>query len=118
MPPPPLPRRLRRRGAVGIPAHGRERPRMRSTPRRGRLAGPALALALPLLTAATAPERSVPYPIHAMGTYVNVTLVTADSAASAADAGAAHQAIRLVDSLMSNWTETSEVDGLVCGPGI
>jgi len=44
-----------------------------------------------------------------MGTYVNVTLVTADSAASAADARAAHQAIRLVDSLMSNWTSTSEV---------
>ena len=82
---------------------------MRSTPRRRRLAGPALALALPLLTAATAPERSVPYPIHAMGTYVNVTLVTRDSAASAADAAAAHGAIRLVDSLMSNWTSTSEV---------
>jgi thiamine biosynthesis lipoprotein len=44
-----------------------------------------------------------------MGTYVNVTLVTADSVAGAADAAAAHQAIRLADSLMSNWTTTSEV---------
>jgi len=68
-------------------------------------------LALPWLAAANpaSPERSVPYPIHAMGTYVNVTLVTADSAASAADAAAAHRAVRLVDSLMSNWTSTSEV---------
>jgi len=69
----------------------------------------AALLATPLLMGAGTAERSVPYPIHAMGTYVNVTLVTADSAASAADAAAAHRAIRLVDSLMSNWTETSEV---------
>ena len=68
----------------------------------------ALAAA-PLLVAAGAPERSVPYPIHAMGTYVNVTLVTSDSAASARDAAAAHGAIQQVDSLMSNWTTTSEV---------
>jgi thiamine biosynthesis lipoprotein len=69
----------------------------------------AALVAVPLLAAAGAAERSVPYPIQAMGTYVNVTLVTADSAASAADAAAAHAAIRLVDSLMSNWTTTSEV---------
>lgn len=80
---------------------------MNSTPRWSGRA--ALALAIPLLVAAGAPERSVPYPIHAMGTYVNVTLVTSDSAASAADAAAAHRAIQLVDSLMSNWTTTSEV---------
>jgi len=75
----------------------------------------AALLAIPVLAGAPAsggypaPERSVPYPIHAMGTYVNVTLVTSDSVASAQDAAAAHQAIRLVDSLMSNWTTTSEV---------
>jgi thiamine biosynthesis lipoprotein len=82
---------------------------MSSTPRRARRAGLAVLLAIPILTAAGAPERSVRYPIHAMGTYVNVTLVTPDSAASAADAAAAHAAIQLVDSLMSNWTTTSEV---------
>jgi thiamine biosynthesis lipoprotein len=76
---------------------------------RARRAPLAALLAIPVLAAATAPERSVPYPIHAMGTYVNVTLVTSDSAASTADAAAAHRAVRLVDSLMSNWTTTSEV---------
>jgi thiamine biosynthesis lipoprotein len=79
-------------------------------PRRSRGSWTLLALlGAPLLAAAGTSERSVPYPIHAMGTYVNVTLVTADSAASAADAAAAHGAIREVDSLMSNWTTTSEV---------
>jgi len=68
----------------------------------------ALGLALPL-AGAGAPGHAVLYPIQAMGTYVHVTLVTADSAASAPDAQAAHRAIRLVDSLMSNWTTTSEV---------
>jgi len=82
---------------------------MSSTPRGARRAGLAALLAIPILVAAGAPERSVRYPIHAMGTYVNVTLVTSDSAASAADAAAAHAAIQLVDSLMSNWTTTSEV---------
>jgi len=82
---------------------------MSSTPRRARRAGLAALLVIPILVAAGAPERSVRYPIHAMGTYVNVTLVTSDSAASAADAAAAHAAIQLVDSLMSNWTTTSEV---------
>ena len=82
---------------------------MSSTPRWVGRAALAVAVAVPLLAAAGAPERSVPYPIHAMGTYVNVTLVTSDSVASARDAAAAHQAIQLVDSLMSNWTTTSEV---------
>lgn len=66
------------------------------------------AAALAALGAAP-PRRSVAYPIRAMGTYVNVTLVTADSAAAAPAARAAHAAVRLVDSLMSNWTTTSEV---------
>ena len=57
----------------------------------------------------TGPPRAVTYPIRAMGTYVNVTLVTRDSTHSVAAATAAHIQIRLVDSLMSNWTTTSEV---------
>ena len=66
--------------------------------------------ALVLIGAASpGPPRSVTYPIHAMGTYVNVTLVTSDSAASFADASAAQVQARLADSLMSNWTSTSEV---------
>jgi thiamine biosynthesis lipoprotein ApbE len=69
----------------------------------------AALIAVPFLAASGAPGRSVTYPLRAMGTYVNVTLVTPDSMAGAADAGAAHRAIRLVDSLMSNWTTTSEV---------
>ena len=44
-----------------------------------------------------------------MGTYVNVTLVTADSAAAAPLAREAHAVFRRADSLMSNWTTTSEV---------
>lgn len=73
----------------------------------GLLAAAVLAL---LATAdATRPARSVSYPIRAMGTYVNVTIVTADSAGSLEAALAAHRAVRLVDSLMSNWTTTSEV---------
>jgi thiamine biosynthesis lipoprotein len=59
--------------------------------------------------APAAAPRSVSYPVRAMGTYVNVTLVTPDSAASLEQARAAHAAIRLVDSLMSNWTTTSEI---------
>jgi thiamine biosynthesis lipoprotein len=86
---------------------------MSSTAYQWRRAGLLALLAIPVLAAkpatAPAPARSITYPIHAMGTYVNVTLVTSDSAASARDAEAAQQAIRLVDSLMSNWTTTSEV---------
>jgi thiamine biosynthesis lipoprotein len=44
-----------------------------------------------------------------MGTYANVTIVTADSVASLPAARRAHAALSRVDSLMSNWTETSEV---------
>lgn len=60
-------------------------------------------------TPRAAPPRAVTYPVRAMGTYVNVTLVTSDSAGSLEPARAAHAAVRLVDSLMSNWTATSEV---------
>jgi thiamine biosynthesis lipoprotein len=44
-----------------------------------------------------------------MGTYAHVTLITGDSAASSPQALAAQGALRRVDSLMSNWTTTSEV---------
>ncbi len=85
-------------------------PPVRSPRHAGRTV-PVLALlaALAGLVAAAPARRAVRYPLHAMGTYVNVTLVTADSAASAGAARAAHAAVRLVDSLMSNWTATSEV---------
>ncbi len=83
------------------------KPSVRS-PRRATLALVLLA-ALTGLVAASPPRRAVRYPIRAMGTYVNVTIVTPDSAASAPSARAAHDAVRLVDSLMSNWTTTSEV---------
>ncbi len=79
--------------------------------RPARLAFPA-ALVLALLSSAampTRPPRAVTYPIRAMGTYVNVTLVTRDSAQSWPAAEAAQTQVRLVDSLMSNWTTTSEV---------
>lgn len=54
-------------------------------------------------------RRSVTYSIRTMGTYANVTLVTADSLASAPAARRAQARLVWVDSLMSNWTQTSEV---------
>lgn len=53
--------------------------------------------------------RTVRYDTQTMGTYAGVVLVTADSAGSAPDAIAAHASFHRVDSLMSNWTTTSEV---------
>jgi thiamine biosynthesis lipoprotein len=53
--------------------------------------------------------RGVTWSVRTMGTYANVTLVTADSTASAPNALAAFAVLRRVDSLMSNWTTTSEV---------
>jgi thiamine biosynthesis lipoprotein len=44
-----------------------------------------------------------------MGTYANIVIVTPDSAASAPVARAAQGALARVDSLMTNWTTTSEV---------
>jgi thiamine biosynthesis lipoprotein len=44
-----------------------------------------------------------------MGTYANIIIVTADSAASLAPARLAHAELNRIDSLMSNWTTTSEV---------
>src|SRR5262245_14217050 len=53
--------------------------------------------------------RSVVFSMRTMGTYANVTLVTADSAGVAAVAHEAQAEFARVDSLMSNWTTTSEV---------
>lgn len=76
------------------------------------LRGVALALAVSgasVALAALGPARSVTWSGRTMGTYVNVTMVTADSAALAPTAVVAHAVFRRVDSLMSNWTTTSEV---------
>lgn len=53
--------------------------------------------------------RTVTYPTRTMGTYANVTIVTSDSLASLPAARDAHRALARVDSLMSNWTDTSEI---------
>ncbi len=75
----------------------------------GLLAGAALVAAAPPPAADPAGPRSVMWPGRTMGTYVHVTLVTADSAALAPVAGTALGVFTRVDSLMSNWTTTSEV---------
>ena len=69
----------------------------------------AVASALGLSLAAGPATRSVTFPARTMGTYVHVTLVTADSSAAAPLAAKALGVFRRVDSLMSNWTTTSEV---------
>lgn len=69
-----------------------------------------VALVLPAVAAAAdAPRRAVTYSMRTMGTYANVTLVTADSAADASRAALAKQVFARVDSLMTNWTAISEV---------
>jgi thiamine biosynthesis lipoprotein len=57
----------------------------------------------------TGVRRSVVYPTRTMGTYADVIIVTADSAAAAPSARRAHAVFSRLDSLMSNWTSTSEV---------
>jgi FAD:protein FMN transferase len=74
----------------------------------------ALALAsltaLAVLGAATpAARRSVTFAGRSMGTYVNVTLVTDDSSSVAPLAAEGLATFARLDSLMSNWTTTSEV---------
>jgi thiamine biosynthesis lipoprotein len=54
-------------------------------------------------------RRPVAYPTRTMGTYAHVVLVAADSAAAQPIARDAHRVFTRVDSLMSNWTTTSEV---------
>jgi thiamine biosynthesis lipoprotein len=69
----------------------------------------ALAFAILVAGAAWAAARPLAYPLRTMGTYANVTIVAADTAAAGRAARAAHRALQRVDSLMSNWTTTSEV---------
>ncbi|NOT34269.1 MAG: FAD:protein FMN transferase [Candidatus Eisenbacteria bacterium] len=71
----------------------------------------ALALASLAAPALTQPPetRSVAYRTRTMGTYAQVVIVTGDSVATAAIAVEAQAALMRVDSLMSNWTQTSEV---------
>ena len=87
------------------------RTRSRISPRRGRAARSLVAgLIVTALGAFAAPlPRSVSYPIRTMGTYAQVTLVTADSAAGAGEAHRAQAALLRIDSLMTNWTAISEV---------
>ena len=82
---------------------------------RRRLAIPfVLLVALPLAAEApgtdlTGVGRSVAWTARTMGTYVRVAIVTTDSAAAAPSARHALAVFARVDSLMSNWTPTSEV---------
>jgi thiamine biosynthesis lipoprotein len=55
------------------------------------------------------PPRSITYMSRTMGTYARIVVVTADSAAEAPLTRSAQAALTRVDSLMSNWTATSEV---------
>jgi thiamine biosynthesis lipoprotein len=63
----------------------------------------------PLSPAAALARRSVTFLGRAMGTYTHVVIVAADSATVAPAAAAALGEFRRIDSLMTNWTETSEV---------
>jgi FAD:protein FMN transferase len=69
----------------------------------------ALLLVSPASSTADDSARTVTWPARTMGTYVHVAIVTGDSASHAADARAALAVFTRVDSLMSNWTTTSEV---------
>jgi len=73
------------------------------------LALAAVLIALALRVAAQSAPHAVTYPTRTMGTYANVTVVTADSLATLPLARIAHATLHRVDSLMSNWTTTSEV---------
>ena len=81
------------------------------SPRPPRVAGATLALlaAAAAVTAGDAPRRSVTYAAHTMGTYAHLIIVTADSSASSPAALAAERELARLDSLMTNWTTTSEV---------
>lgn len=70
----------------------------------------ALAILLAIGAGAADPaDRLVSYPTRTMGTYGVVTLASADSSGDHGLAALGHAAFHHVDSLMSNWTETSEV---------
>src|SRR5258708_35685872 len=53
--------------------------------------------------------RSVTYSVRTMGTYANIVLVTADSAAGAPLAGRAGAELTRLYSLLSHWTATTAV---------
>ncbi len=78
---------------------------------RSLLAAVALAVVLGAAAhAAAGPDaRAVPYRTRTMGTWATLTLVTPDSAASADLAYTALMSLHRTDSLMTNWTTTSEV---------
>ncbi|HUK64286.1 MAG TPA: FAD:protein FMN transferase, partial [Dongiaceae bacterium] len=79
--------------------------------------GPAIAAARPRasaqpkaeLTPDDRPVRSVSWLSKAMGTYVQIIVVTPDSAATAPIVARAQAEFARLDSLMTNWTSTSEV---------
>ncbi len=73
------------------------------------VAAAAVAAAPPEEAGSAVARRAVPFPIRTMGTYANVTIVTDDSARTQPAAALAHRSFAYVDSLMTNWTETSEV---------
>ena len=82
-------------------------------------AGDATPAAGAAASSASVARHSVTFPMRTMGTYANVTIVTDDSAGAATPAHIAQQVLARVDSLMSNWTTTSEVARLnrVCAAG-
>lgn len=70
------------------------------------------ALVLVAVASASAGElakRPIPFRTQTMGTWATLTLVTADSSAVADLAYQSLLELHRVDSLMSNWTQTSEV---------
>jgi thiamine biosynthesis lipoprotein len=69
----------------------------------------AMASGDPGVASPPAARHSVSYPVRTMGTYAHIILVTADSASGAPVAASALASFARVDSLMSNWTTTSEV---------
>ena len=82
------------------------------TPRFLRQVGAALALSFMIAAVAAAaanPARPVVFRTQTMGTWATLTIVTADSAAVADVAYQSLLILHRVDSLMSNWTATSEV---------
>lgn len=75
--------------------------------------GVAPSMATSATSSARAPSpatmRAVAYPVRTMGTLARVVIMTADSAGADPIARRVHAAFARVDSLMSNWTTTSEV---------
>jgi len=72
---------------------------------------PLLIAAFSLLAAVPAGPgpRAIGHPMRTMGTTAQVVIVGGDSLATLPAARAAQRGLQRVDSLMSNWTQTSEV---------